>query len=1224
MQNVRSWWQKVAARFGPVGRRHPSRRSFRLTSGPADIAHAAGEQLEDRLLLTIDIAFDYRYDTNGFFNSQRQDVLEEAARIYEQRIDDRLTAIDPSASSNNWTAIFGNPATGSEVRLSNLEVAADQIIVFVGSRPLSSLAIGGPGGSSASGVPAFVDDVLTRGQTGMKPNGTDDTDFGTWGGTITFSSNVNWHSDLNAPTPGQNDLFSVALHELGHVFGFGTSDSFSNLVNVGGQFTGAAASDAFGGAVPLHTDRAHFAENTTSTPPGTATVQETLMAPEITTGTRKQITTVDWAALSDMGWEVADVAAPLDYGDAPDSVAGTSTGNYQTRQADDGPSHVLRPGLKIGDSVDGDNGGQQNTSARADDSVGLADEDGVDASALIFVEGTAASIDVTVTNTTGSNATLYGWIDLNSDGVFSNGTESANVIVPSGTQGGTVALNFPSIPINSAGETFARFRLSTDANASLPTGAAADGEVEDHAVTILTAASAYDPLPLFTWSAIAGAVRYELEVDNLTTGATRYLLQSHLSTNSFRPHEALPAGRYRWRYRAHTGSDFQAFSDYAYLTILETESRPFITDPVANSIDSLPTFAWSPVVGATRYELWINGTNRPRIIHQAHLTNASFTPETGLTADRYTAWVRAFDDRGPLYSWSAPLAFELAESSSSVLTDPVASATDTTPTFGWLPTAVNDYTLRISNVSTGQNNIIIDRNLTGTSYTLPASLPPGNYAATIQATGLNISSAVTFQVQEVANQAEWVAPNGDPENPLPVFNWAAVSGASRYEVWVNDVSRGVARVVHNSSLTDTTFTAPNPLSPGQYRAWVRAFNDDGSIGTWSAGQNFYVTKAVNTPTVWSPDKITDNGSPRFTWSHVGQATHYQVSFSYGLTGGTNPLPLTQTRVQNNVLQLDTPFVPGDYVVSVTAFDGDRMLGTAEKRFQITTTDDDVSVYSPSGRIDATRPTFTWSTVSNATRYALWVNDITRDVDAIILDYNVASPVYTPAFALQPGEYQVWTRAYNGVEAVSDWSAGVKFSVTESADVPVITAPLPNITSSMPIITWTALTANSAVQTWQVEVQHEASGQPVFDLMTGVTTTSVQPTTPLPPGDYRVRVRGVDTANTSLAWSDFHAFTVEAATSATLVSPLATIPATSGEVLFAWSTVQTAARYELWVNNITTGELKYIHETSVTDISFRPTSAMPAGNYRAWIRGIAADGNPSAWSAGVEFTVAVEA
>ena len=115
------------------------------------------------------------------------------------------------------------------------------------------------------------------------------------------------------------------------------------------------------------------------------------------------------------------------------------------------------------------------------------DEDGViePAQDLALTVGSAPLVRVRATNTTGSAATLYGWIDFNRDGVFDNTTERTSVAVPTATTQGTFFLTFPTIPAgDSAGATYARFRLSTDIEAANSTGAATDGEVEDYAATI--------------------------------------------------------------------------------------------------------------------------------------------------------------------------------------------------------------------------------------------------------------------------------------------------------------------------------------------------------------------------------------------------------------------------------------------------------------------------------------------------------------------------------------------------------------------------------------------------------------------------------------------------------------------------------------------------------------------------------------------------------------------
>ncbi len=184
-------------------------------------------------------------------------------------------------------------------------------------------------------------------------------------------------------------------------------------------------------------------------------------------------------------------AAPpaVDYSDAPDTGAGTDEGDYQTTSANGGPSHTVVAGLFLGNSVDGtEDGTLQNAQANADDqftSGGSDDEDGVlNSLQLTGTEGTAATVTLLVTNTTGSAAKLSGWIDFDYDGVFDNATERVQATVATGTTDGRVTLAFPAIPVGSAGQTYARFRLSTDAAGQNSTGSATDGEVEDYAFSI--------------------------------------------------------------------------------------------------------------------------------------------------------------------------------------------------------------------------------------------------------------------------------------------------------------------------------------------------------------------------------------------------------------------------------------------------------------------------------------------------------------------------------------------------------------------------------------------------------------------------------------------------------------------------------------------------------------------------------------------------------------------
>jgi Ca2+-binding RTX toxin-like protein len=181
-----------------------------------------------------------------------------------------------------------------------------------------------------------------------------------------------------------------------------------------------------------------------------------------------------------------------DFGDAPDLGPGTQTGDYQTLSVNGGASHtidVTQNTLFLGTGVDADDGLLQNARANADD-VDAAlpdDEDGVLSPLdLLGTEGAAPTITLLATNTTGSTATLSGWIDYNQDGEFDNATERAQIAVPGGSAGGRFTLTFPVVPVvpGTARSTYARFRLSTDVAGQNATGAANDGEVEDYVFSI--------------------------------------------------------------------------------------------------------------------------------------------------------------------------------------------------------------------------------------------------------------------------------------------------------------------------------------------------------------------------------------------------------------------------------------------------------------------------------------------------------------------------------------------------------------------------------------------------------------------------------------------------------------------------------------------------------------------------------------------------------------------
>ena len=205
-----------------------------------------------------------------------------------------------------------------------------------------------------------------------------------------------------------------------------------------------------------------------------------------------------------------EAARIYDYGDAPDTGAGTGTGNYQTTSTNGGAAQVVldeaNQVLSLGSEIDVDDGSLQDEDALADDNDGTPDdEDGVSSfPTLTTAEGQTYTVSVTAKNNVpgvapANDAYLVGFIDFNKDGDFlDDGEQSATVTIPSdanptGTSGAlrTFDVIFTTPAGMTAGDTYARFRLGqVEATAESATGAPEstgtpdNGEIEDYKIAI--------------------------------------------------------------------------------------------------------------------------------------------------------------------------------------------------------------------------------------------------------------------------------------------------------------------------------------------------------------------------------------------------------------------------------------------------------------------------------------------------------------------------------------------------------------------------------------------------------------------------------------------------------------------------------------------------------------------------------------------------------------------
>ncbi|MEO8493491.1 MAG: GEVED domain-containing protein, partial [Planctomycetota bacterium] len=167
----------------------------------------------------------------------------------------------------------------------------------------------------------------------------------------------------------------------------------------------------------------------------------------------------------------------LDFGDAPDSLAGVIR-SYPTTEQSNGAAHVISATnpLRLGILIDAESDGQPTVDATGDDNGG-DDEDGV-----VFGGGFVSGFATPVTVTSSGVGFLDVWVDFNRDGDWTDAGEQVYASQP--VVAGATQLTIVTPAGATAGATTARFRLSSTGGLQ-STGLAADGEVEDYGIRIV-------------------------------------------------------------------------------------------------------------------------------------------------------------------------------------------------------------------------------------------------------------------------------------------------------------------------------------------------------------------------------------------------------------------------------------------------------------------------------------------------------------------------------------------------------------------------------------------------------------------------------------------------------------------------------------------------------------------------------------------------------------------
>ena len=292
----------------------------------------------------LTIQLDYSADTFVSSNSTAQAAMNAAAADISSAITSTLSSITAPdrmitgtaggfSTSFDWMLSYRHPETTEDITYDPPLVPADTVTIFVGGYPMPGTTMGKGStysvdlGVLASGVlpdyPGSVADaenqsnaIYSRGggpiignRSGNAPDIQGETppyslDYGSIVGSISFDTEETWHFDHTSPVAdGKVDFYTVAVHELLHAIGFGTSASWDSLVS-GSTWAGPAAIALNGGsgASLIELTSGHIASGIQSPRLSDSVMQEVIMDPSLTTGERKEITLMDLAFLQDIGW----------------------------------------------------------------------------------------------------------------------------------------------------------------------------------------------------------------------------------------------------------------------------------------------------------------------------------------------------------------------------------------------------------------------------------------------------------------------------------------------------------------------------------------------------------------------------------------------------------------------------------------------------------------------------------------------------------------------------------------------------------------------------------------------------------------------------------------------------------------------------------------------------------------------------------------------------------
>lgn len=343
-----------------------------------------------------------------------------------------------------------------------------------------------------------------------------------------------------------------------------------------------------------------------------------------------------------------------------------------------------------------------------------------------------------------------------------------------------------------------------------------------------TLTSTFNERPEIRWEGLPGAGSYQLFVAN---GNSVVINETGLTGTSYTPTEAFSCGKHRyWIRPTHTNGTQSAGSERGEFFI---GGRTTVTAPTGTTTDGTPLVTWEAVDDAESYEVYLYHDDTETLNNRTGPA-AGLSLETVPAPDEdYRVWGRSNPAGGGSGIWSGAHSFGVDSASITAAATPSAatgSTLDRTPTLAWTaPAEATGLDLYL----TDGTSTIHESELTQSSWTPSSELAADHWKWWVRAKNAAGDSGPWSSPQslDTAGRTAFVnLPETTTDRP-PTFTWSPVDAVTHYQFQLDKLTTEVSSVIREDNVVGASLTPAESLTPGRYRAWVRATGEVTGLGT---------------------------------------------------------------------------------------------------------------------------------------------------------------------------------------------------------------------------------------------------------------------------------------------------------------------------------------------------------------------------------------------------------